>query len=753
MTPSETMLTDAVPALLAKLDRAGDYYGHGVEPLPVVRLDVSGVGTLGLPVPRVQAEALYAIAEEAPYGRGPQTLIDRDVRRCRQLDAGAVRAADARWSDVLQRIVAAAARALGVDGEVRAELYKLLVYAAGDFFVEHRDTEKAPGMFATLVVALPSPHDGGALVIRHEGREARVDLSGDDLGVARWAAFYADCSHALEPVREGHRVALVYNLTRAAKSLPRAPDASPVVTPLTSLLRAWDDTNDAPTKLVLPLAHQYTLAELSFAALKNGDAAAAQALLRAGEAAGCVVRLALLSITESGAAEPSWDGYSRRGRYRREEDEDDEDDDTPSYDVVSVEERRATLAQWRSPDGAPEDYGTLSVIEEEELAPRDALEHATPDTDHLAEAMGNGGASYERAYRHAALVVWPRAHEHAMIAAGGASASVAALQRYARADLPRAKEFAKALSAGWTPHTPREGNEEPLTARALVALRALGDDGLVGAFLERAGAVGDLDAGERDAVADAVAALPAAAAARCAEKLAVDAEARRFEAGAALLRRIVEARSDEAMRAPITALAEATRGWRDAAHLLRSHVEQRVKGAVDLLCAAHRTGGSALVREVCARALSNRAAFPLDAALVPLARALRGEDGAPTRDGLQPIFDDIMAHLSARLALPLAAPTDAARETSGLTCTCADCRELGQFLLSEKSLRWRFKAAQPRRSHVESVATSAGVDVRMFTERGGSPLTLVCDKTAARYEARVRQRADDAAAPRVIAAW
>lgn len=749
MTPSETMLTDAVPDLLAKLDRAGDYYGHGVEPLPVVRLDVSGIGTLGLPVPRVQAEALYAAAEEAPYGRGPQTLLDRDVRRCRQLDASAVRATDARWSDVLQRVVAAAARALGVDGEVRAELYKLLVYAAGDFFVEHRDTEKAPGMFATLVVALPSPHEGGALVIRHEGREARVDLSGDDLGVARWAAFYADCSHALEPVREGYRVALVYNLTRAAQSLPRAPDASHVVRPLTSLLRAWDDTNDAPTKLVLPLAHQYTLAELSFAALKNGDAAAAQALLRAGEAAGCVVRLALLSITESGAAEPAWDGYSRRDRYRHA----DNEDEAPAYEVVSVEERRATLGEWRSPDGAAEAYGTLSVVEEEELAPRDALEDATPDTDHLAEAMGNGGASYERAYRHAALVVWPRAHEHAMIAEGGPSAGVAALERYARADVPRAKEFARAFVEAWEPPTRGEGHDAPLTTQALAALRALGDDGLVAAFLSRAGKVGALDEGERDAVADAVAAFPADAAARCAGSLAGEATARRFEAGAALLRRVADARLDDAMRAPITALAEATVGWRDGGRWDRPTAQERVNGVVHLLRAAWRAGGSALVLALTSGAMSDRAAFPVDAILVPVVLVLRKEEGAPTRDGLQPILDDIAAHLRARTALPLAPPKDAAREVDGLNCRCADCKEFIEFLLSEKSLRWRFKAAQARRSHIESVAASAGVDVRMFTERGSNPLTLVCDKTAARYEARVRQRADDVAALQVIAAW
>jgi hypothetical protein len=52
-------------------------------------------------------------------------------------------------------------RGLGVGEPVTAEFYKMLVYDAGSFFVEHRDTEKVPGMFATLAIVLPSAHSGG----------------------------------------------------------------------------------------------------------------------------------------------------------------------------------------------------------------------------------------------------------------------------------------------------------------------------------------------------------------------------------------------------------------------------------------------------------------------------------------------------------------------------------------------------------------------------------------------------------------
>jgi hypothetical protein len=244
--PPAVPLTESLPEILAALDRPGDYFATGVAELPVLRIAVDGVGLLGLPVPPIQAEALRRVAQDAPYGRGPRTLVDRDVRRCGQIAAEALRIDDPRWPTVLHRIVEQATLALGIEGPVESELYKLLVYESGDFFIEHRDTEKSAGMLATLVVTLPSAHEGGELVVRHQGREAMLPLSGEDLGVARWAAFFCDCTHELRPLRAGYRVALVYNLLRRRGALPRIPDASPVVAKLVKALQRWPKDPDEP---------------------------------------------------------------------------------------------------------------------------------------------------------------------------------------------------------------------------------------------------------------------------------------------------------------------------------------------------------------------------------------------------------------------------------------------------------------------------------------------------------------------------
>lgn len=174
---------------------------------------------------------------------------------------------------------------------------------------------------------------------------------------------------------------------------------------------------------------------------------------------------------------------------------------------------------------------------------------------------------------------------------------------------------------------------------------------------------------------------------------------------------------------------------------------------VDLLCAATAAGGDSLANLVAKRIVEARQSFALDAVVVPCALALRAEPGRPTVAAIAPLLATCMDHLMARCALPLMPPTDASRETDGLTCTCADCRGLRAFLRDAKATTWRLKAAQAQRAHVESMAVGAHLDVAMATERRGSPHTLVCTKTRARYEARVRQRAADTAAVATLGVW
>src|SRR4051812_37162796 len=409
-----SMITADLAAVLGKVRRPGDFFAAGTTELLAPLLEVEGVGPVALPLLPIQARELITVAKPAPYGRGEQTVIDPAVRRCWQVGPDRVRIRGRHWAQTLDTILARVAEGLGVDAPVTAELYKLLLYDAGSFFVGHRDTEKAPGMFATLVVTLPSSFEGGALVVRHKGREARLDLRCDDPAEAAFAAFYADCVHEILPVTAGCRLTLVYNLLRGGRGRrPEPPGYAGEEARVAGLLESWreaadDPTDDAPTKVVYPLEHAYTPAEIGFAALKGADAAVAGVLTAAARQARCDLHLALLTIEESGGAEDSDSYRPRRGRW---EDEDD-------FEAGEGDDRSMTLSDWRRPDGLPAAIGEIPV-EPEEFSPPDILDELEPDEEDFQEATGNEGATFERTYRQAALVLWPVEQTFAVLSQAG----------------------------------------------------------------------------------------------------------------------------------------------------------------------------------------------------------------------------------------------------------------------------------------------------------------------------------------------
>ena len=101
-----------------------------------------------------------------------------------------------------------------------------------------------------------------------------------------------------------------------------------------------------------------------------------------------------------------------------------------------------------------------------------------------------------------------------------------------------------------------------------------------------------------------------------------------------------------------------------------------------------------------------------------------------------------VAHLRARIAVPLAPPTDWARASS-VTCSCRHCSELNRFLADPTLASWTYSAVQAERSHLESSIRHYRCDLDFTTLRRGSPRSLVCTKNQASYERSALQRKDD----------
>ena len=67
-------------------------------------------------------------------------------------------------------------------------------------------------------------------------------------------------------------------------------------------------------------------------------------------------------------------------------------------------------------------------MEDQELAPPDACDDLAPDEEHFHEATGNEGASFERTYRRAALVLWPSDKVFAVLCQAGLAVTLPYLE-------------------------------------------------------------------------------------------------------------------------------------------------------------------------------------------------------------------------------------------------------------------------------------------------------------------------------------
>ena len=766
-------LTDQFAALLSTVRTPGSFCTAGIRAMPLPGLTVDGVGPIALPLLEQQAHQLIAIAERAPYGRGEETLVDTDVRRTWQIAPQRVRIAGRHWADGLAAIVEQVRSGLGVTSAVAAVLYKMLVYDRGSFFVSHRDTEKAPGMFATLVIALPSQHAGGDLLVRHQGQQQRLALQCPDPGDVAFAAFYADCTHEVLPVTAGCRLVLVYNLLRkGAGKLPRPPSYAAEAAGVARQLQQWSDAkrvagdaaggvaaqaaDNSPDKLVYPLEHAYTPAELSFQALKGADAAVAAVLVDAAAQAGCDLHVALLTVEESGSAEPV--GYSSSRRWGREY-HDDYDED---FEIGEVFDRSLLLSHWALPDGRAAGLGDIPFFDAE-VSPADALHDLEPDEQYFQEATGNEGASFDRTYRRAALVLWPQHARLAVLNQAGLTATLPWLDLLAGQWQEEGGQRGAALWSeahalvGHMLRTwPRrvgyfQPEDNSAACQMLTLLTQLQDAPNIETLVTQVIATGVHDKGDNAALVAALGLLPASRAGELLAQVVQANAALGLGACADLLRQAVLARWAAAhLQAAASALVAALPG--DPArpvpavnYLLRPQAldAQAVADLMAALCPI----ATGLAHTAAAHLLAWPQTYGLDALLVPALRhwaAIQDQPEVLKAAPVQRLHAACRGHLEARVALPLAPPSDW-RRASALPCRCPHCAGLARFLDHPEQRDWRFKAAEPVRKHVLSTIRSAGSDVDSVTDQSGRPYALVCTKNQASYELRVVQRRQDLA--------
>lgn len=142
------------------------------------------------------------------------------------------------------------------------------------FFKAHVDTPRSELMFGSLVLVFPTPHEGGALVLRERTEEKTEEWTFDSAALLAeasapsiaYVAFFSDVEHEVMPVQSGHRVTITYNLYHVPDAPTAPPPAAHPIAPHEAAFReALDRLLRDPTflpdggNLLFPLRHQYPL--------------------------------------------------------------------------------------------------------------------------------------------------------------------------------------------------------------------------------------------------------------------------------------------------------------------------------------------------------------------------------------------------------------------------------------------------------------------------------------------------------------
>ena len=750
---------EALIGALARVDRPGEFCAAGDLPMTLPGLTVEGLGALSLPLGEAQARELIGLCRQAPYGKGAQTLVDASVRRVWQLEPDRLQFTNPRWEEALGRAVDEVREKLGLKrSKLVAHLHDLLVYERGSFFLPHRDGEKLDRMVGTLVIVLPSAHEGGELVVSHNGERHEIAFPGAASGFElSYAAFYADCEHEVRPLESGYRLCLTYNLVLAKPGRGKrlgAPSYGPVVDEVAGLLTFWCEDR-YPQKIAVALDHLYTQDGLTPDALKGTDRARADVLFQAAKRAECVAHLALVTLWKCNSTEYVHDRpYSRRRRYD-DWDEGDGSGDVP-YETGEIIDSSLTAEHWRDRAGRKAGFGSIP-LDEDEIVAASPLDAGEPSEEEFEGYTGNAGMTVDRWYRRAAVTIWPREEHFAVLCEAGTAACIGGLEQMVRrlgrapaADLHARREaclaFAAAIVESWKgpDYGGRADGRDALDPGLFPALLCeLDEPGLLRRFIREVmpkdgeARFGEsfAQSGRRHGWRCFEAELVSLFAASDAHSLARNAEWLR------LLCRGEGVRADrhslcvrlctvivEALNALDDARVEQPFGWRtpefDRAALLSALVDAML--AVDARAPLQRLIDGALERPD---------KYDLTevhlAAIFALGSRLTGF--AASNESIAHWLTACRERLEARTDRPPERPRDY-RRAHELPCDCVDCRALSRFLADPDRGELRMRLNKARRKHLHRMIDAHRCDLTHVTERHGRPYTLVCAKTTASHE-------------------
>lgn len=408
---------DEILAALESIESPGSFSTEKSTKADNFEVKVNKFGALEFPINEHQINALIALAKPAQFGWKDQTILDEEVRKVWEISKSKVRVGKKLWDKQFTPLLDEIKNELGLPKKSKliAELHNLLIYEPGCFFKPHQDSEKVDRMVATLVIILPTAHEGGELIIDHRGIKKTYAFKPSKIAKLNCIAFYADCYHEVKEVTSGYRVSLTFNLIlEKYKGQLEALYERDTSTRLGQALKQYfypktiDAHRTTPLKMVYLLDHQYTQSGLSWDALKNVDRVRVDALLKHADDLNLDAHLALADMKETWECEFDYQEYRYRKKNRFYEKEDEEP--IPSYIIVT----ETQLKFWLNREGKHIDYKDFSPSSRE-LCWTGANDDFEPYSSEYLGWMGNYGNTLDKWYHRAAIILWRKDDSYAVL--------------------------------------------------------------------------------------------------------------------------------------------------------------------------------------------------------------------------------------------------------------------------------------------------------------------------------------------------
>ena len=279
-------------------------------------------------------------------------------------------------------------------------------------------------MFGTLVIALPSKHEGGEVRVTHGGITRIFDTSKSseiNASFLAWCAIeylslsiaclypadmhrdrFSDVTHEVKPVTSGRRLVLTYNLlNNMAESKELTANSNQSLDKLRSLLPLWKDKaseKTLPLTLAYMFQHEYTDANLRYNNLKCCDRRVASSLRQVCNELDVCLYFASVQREILGDCD-SWRSNGAPKKFRNSK-------NVVMHTIYEVIERETSLTR------VVDIYGTLvgeSIkFDDTFFASTKPFDDRNPDDEEYSGYTGNEGVSATHFYRRTVALMIPK---------------------------------------------------------------------------------------------------------------------------------------------------------------------------------------------------------------------------------------------------------------------------------------------------------------------------------------------------------